>query len=44
MNQLQRFYHWIASSPSLFTLTPPFESLQTLQVHPLNDPKYPGNP
>ncbi|NRF15698.1 DUF1853 family protein [Vibrio coralliilyticus] len=44
MNQLQRFYHWIASSPSLFTLTPPFESLQTLPVHPLSDPNYHGNP
>lgn len=44
MNQLQRFYDWIAHSPSLFELTPPFVSLENLRVAPLSNNDYIGNP
>lgn len=45
MNQLQRFYHWIASSPPLFQLRPPFVTLEDLPVAPLcESEEYSGNP
>lgn len=44
MNQLQRFAQWIASSPSLFELTPPFASLKDLDAKLPNDLSYQGNP
>ncbi|MEF1216047.1 DUF1853 domain-containing protein, partial [Vibrio alginolyticus] len=39
MNQLQRFYQWIATSPPLFKLTPPFATLEDVSVKPLNSSK-----
>ncbi|ELB2893219.1 DUF1853 family protein [Vibrio alginolyticus] len=45
MNQLQRFYQWIATSPPLFKLRPPFATLEDLTVTPLkNTEQYNGNP
>ncbi len=45
MNQLQRFYQWIASSPPLFQLQDPFVSLDNLSVDPLcKFEEYNGNP
>lgn len=44
MNQLQRFSTWIANSPSLFELTPPFVSLEDIDVKPLLNSEYTGNP
>ncbi|MDV6253102.1 DUF1853 family protein [Vibrio sp. EA2] len=45
MNQLQRFYDWIASSPPLFQLRPPFATLEDLSVTPLcESEEYTGNP
>ncbi|MGF1722755.1 DUF1853 family protein [Vibrio kyushuensis] len=45
MNQLQYFYQWIASTPSLFELRPPFvdfRHLEPISVPPLE--RYVGNP
>ncbi len=45
MNQLQRFYQWIATSPPLFKLRPPFATLEDVSVKPLNSSEqYNGNP
>ncbi|UPQ87308.1 DUF1853 family protein [Vibrio sinaloensis] len=44
MNALQRFYHWIHETPSLFTLTPPFVDLKGLAIGPLQQMDYQGNP
>lgn len=45
MNQLQRFYDWIATSPPLFQLRPPFATLEDLSVAPLcESEQYSGNP
>ncbi len=45
MNQLHRFYQWIASSPPLFQLQPPFVTLEDLSVSPLHkSEEYRGNP
>ncbi|PFG46033.1 hypothetical protein ATG66_3127 [Vibrio sp. ES.051] len=45
MNQLQRFYQWIVSSPPLFQLCLPFATLEHLSITPLdNSEQYHGNP
>lgn len=44
MNQLQHFYQWIASAPSLFELETPFVSLEHLKPKPLKASDYQGNP
>ncbi|MDF2155259.1 DUF1853 family protein [Vibrio sp. CAU 1672] len=45
MNQIQRFYHWIASSAPIFKPQGPFVSLQDLVAGPLQDEEgYAGNP
>ncbi|WP_282177713.1 DUF1853 family protein [Vibrio nereis] len=44
MNQLHRFYNWIARSPSLFELTPPFVSFEDFNIKPLKNSDYAGNP
>lgn len=44
MNQLQRFYQWIAAAPSLFELKAPFVSLEHLNPEPLQQNNYQGNP
>lgn len=45
MNQLQRLYQWITSSPPLFQLLPPFATLEDLSIKPLDESEeYQGNP
>lgn len=45
MNQLQRFYQWIADSPPLFYLQPPFATLEDVSAASLNESEeYKGNP
>lgn len=44
MNALQRFYHWVHETPSLFELTSPFVDLQALTIAPLQQAVYQGNP
>jgi len=44
MNALQRFYHWVHETPSLFELTPPFVDVKTLNPAPLKQSEYQGNP
>lgn len=45
MNQLQRFYQWIATSPPLFQLRPPFVTLEEVSAPPLCAfEEYKGNP
>ncbi|MEZ9231904.1 DUF1853 family protein [Vibrio amylolyticus] len=44
MNQLQRFYQWIASTPSLFQRQPPFADFLDLSTIPLpSSETYEGN-
>ncbi|MEF1291285.1 DUF1853 family protein [Vibrio sp. M260118] len=44
MDTLQRFYDWVHQTPSLFQLTPPFVELQRLDITPLAEHDYQGNP
>ncbi|WP_159738719.1 DUF1853 family protein [Vibrio atypicus] len=44
MTPYQRFYQWIAKTPSLFESKPPFESLQDLIPPPIRSRHYDGNP
>lgn len=44
MHSLQRFYHWIATTPSLFEVKPPFEDLSSLSIPPYQEDEYQGNP
>ncbi len=45
MNSLQKFYHWIAHSPSLFKPTLPFVTFESVPHTPLlNTELYTGNP
>ncbi|NOI81382.1 DUF1853 family protein [Vibrio tubiashii] len=44
MNALQRFYHWVHETPSLFNLTPPFVDVKALNITPLKQDDYQGNP
>lgn len=44
MSKLMLFYNWIANTPSLFKLTPPFESLLSLSSKTPVDIAYEGNP
>lgn len=44
MRELLHFYNWITSTPSLFKLTPPFESLESLPIGLGLDTDYTGNP
>ncbi|MCK6262180.1 DUF1853 family protein [Vibrio sp. ZSDE26] len=44
MNQLQRFYRWVASTPSLFQLQPPFVDFRGIDVSDLSSSEvYDGN-
>ncbi|MFW7523867.1 DUF1853 family protein [Vibrio ostreicida] len=44
MNQHQRFYDWIASTPPLFKTVGPFANLQELDIEPFQLANYEGNP
>ena len=44
MHSLQRFYHWIAKTPSLFEVKPPFEDLSSLSIPAYQEDEYQGNP
>lgn len=44
MSTLERFYHWIHQTPSLFKLTPPFVELKALDITPMAPLEYKGNP
>lgn len=44
MNSLQRFYQWIANTPPLFKVTPPFITVDNIPTLPLSrDETYNGN-
>lgn len=44
MNTLERFYHWVHKTPSLFKLTKPFVDVTQLDFAPLHQQEYKGNP
>ncbi|KHT46293.1 DUF1853 family protein [Vibrio sinaloensis] len=44
MNALERFYHWVHETPSLFEITPPFVDIKALNITPLKHDDYQGNP
>ncbi|RTZ15375.1 DUF1853 family protein [Vibrio aquaticus] len=44
MNTLERFYHWVHETPSLFKLTKPFVDLTQFDLTPLRQQEYQGNP